>query len=319
MVFSLSLDALSSVGPTSRKHSALRRAPVHASIPRPGEIIAVPRDSISVLVQITDTYSDSVSIKTPNHAELLYMRYAADVCSLSTGYVATVQEMPISSIVQYDIPRSSFSDFAARRCPSEVNTFEVPLITSDAVLYLFSRSVGPLLGADPPPSKKFAQYFALSLYSHLAERYGTRGQESEPASGGFSPRNRRLIEGELLDSSGENISMEVLASRCGLSTRQFARAFQKSFGVPFYQFQLGIRIQRAKVLLTESHLPLRAIADQLGYADQATFTESFTRVVGLSPGRYRRHYVGATSVIAQVGLSEPAEKRLKEDGSFREG
>src|SRR5258708_15689719 len=120
MVFSLSLDALASVGPTSKQHSALRRAPVHVSVPRPGEIIAVPRDSISVLVQVADTYSDSVSIKTPDCAELFYMRHAADVCSLSTGYVATVQEMPIGSIVQYDIARSSFNDFAASRWPSQV-------------------------------------------------------------------------------------------------------------------------------------------------------------------------------------------------------
>lgn len=291
MVFSLSLDALASVGPAPRYHSALRRAPVYASVPPPGEMIAVPRDSISVLVQVADTDSDSVSIKAPDHPELYYMRQAADVCSLSAEYVATVQGTPIGAIVQYDIPRVSFSNFAAGRCPSEVNTFEVPRVTSDAVLYLFSRSVEPLLGADPPPSKKFAQYFALSVYSHLAERYGARGQESETASGGFSPRNRRLVE-ELLHSSGGDTSLEVLAARCRLSSRQFARAFQKSFGTPFYQFQLGIRMQRAKLLLTEGDLPLRAIADQLGYADQATFTESFTRVVGLSPGRYRRHHVG---------------------------
>jgi len=289
----MSLGMLASHLDATKPQSASQRAQLHVSFPRSGSTVVVPRNNISVLVQIADTHSESVSIKVSDRAELVYMRQSADVFSLSPGSVAIVQKIPIHSVVQYDIPRASFHEFASRHAQSEVSGFQVNQVTSDAVLYLLSRSVGSLLGADTPPSKKFAQYFALLVYSHLAECYGTQGQEAGPASGGFSPRNRRLVEGQLHDSSGANIAMEALAARCRLSIRQFARAFQKSFGVTFYQFQLGLRVQRAKVLLIHSDLTLRALAEQLGYADQATFTESFTRVVGIPPGRYRRRYFAA--------------------------
>jgi AraC family transcriptional regulator len=48
------------------------------------------------------------------------------------------------------------------------------------------------------------------------------------------------------------------------------------------------RIDKAKDLLRSSDLSLNEIALACGFADQSHFTAVFTRMVGVSPGFWRR-------------------------------
>jgi transcriptional regulator GlxA family with amidase domain len=59
-------------------------------------------------------------------------------------------------------------------------------------------------------------------------------------------------------------------------------------GMPPYRFVLMLRIARAKRLLRKTQLPLADVATSCGFADQSHFTRAFHRVVGQSPGGFRR-------------------------------
>ena len=48
-----------------------------------------------------------------------------------------------------------------------------------------------------------------------------------------------------------------------------------------------MRIERAKVLLTDPALRIHAIAEQVGYNDVAHFSKSFKKIVGKTPVEYR--------------------------------
>jgi AraC-like DNA-binding protein len=48
------------------------------------------------------------------------------------------------------------------------------------------------------------------------------------------------------------------------------------------------RIDRAKALLTEAGLNLAEIALACGFADQSHFTATFRKIVGATPGSFRR-------------------------------
>jgi AraC-like DNA-binding protein len=93
-------------------------------------------------------------------------------------------------------------------------------------------------------------------------------------------------------------SMGDLAERCGLSIGHFARAFRQSFGSSFHKYLLEERVKRAQKLLRESNASLKQIALEIGYSDQPTFTESFTRVVGMPPGKYRRRFSARVSEVS---------------------
>jgi AraC-like DNA-binding protein len=278
--------------------AALRRVSLRVSTVSAEEKIVSPRDGTSVLVQLVDTPFEAVVIQAQDRAKPASMQRAGDVCSLAAGVIAIAQEVSGGKIIRYDISRSSFRAFLDYRSVSGVTGFEVVDVTSDPALRMLSRIIQPLLTSGLPSSQKFAEYFTLTLFSHLAQHYGTNDQRMSPASGGLSPRNKRVAEETLRATLGPSMSIDELAQRCGLSTRHFARAFQQSFGMPFHRFQLDLKLQHAKRLLAESTASIKDIAIEMGYADQATFTESFTRTTGMPPGRYRRRHTSQGGVVA---------------------
>lgn len=84
------------------------------------------------------------------------------------------------------------------------------------------------------------------------------------------------------------IKMDEVARLTGLSTSQFARAFRRSTGMPPHQWHLSARIRRAQQWMLDTDLPLAEIALAIGFADQSHFANTFTRLVGISPGVWRR-------------------------------
>jgi AraC family transcriptional regulator len=87
------------------------------------------------------------------------------------------------------------------------------------------------------------------------------------------------------------IRLSEISRECGLSISHFARSFKTSFGVSTHQWLIQHRIDHAKRLLSQTTRSLTDTAIQSGFNDQAAFTRTFHQLVGVSPGRWRRHYV----------------------------
>lgn len=87
---------------------------------------------------------------------------------------------------------------------------------------------------------------------------------------------------------GENVTSQDLARVAGCSVDTLERRCRRVFGRSPGQLILSTRIDVALGLLTGSDMPLAQIADLCGYADQAGFSRTFTRLVGIPPGRYRK-------------------------------
>jgi PAS domain S-box-containing protein len=87
---------------------------------------------------------------------------------------------------------------------------------------------------------------------------------------------------------GENVTSHDLARVAGCSVDTLERRCRRVFGRSPGQLILSTRIDVARGLLTGSDMPLAQIADLCGYADQAGFSRTFTRLVGIPPGRYRK-------------------------------
>ncbi len=68
----------------------------------------------------------------------------------------------------------------------------------------------------------------------------------------------------------------------------FARQFRGSFGRPPYAFVTARRLERAKSLLARTDAPIKAIAADCGFADQAHLTRMFRVTTGKTPAVFRR-------------------------------
>lgn len=73
-----------------------------------------------------------------------------------------------------------------------------------------------------------------------------------------------------------------------MSRRGFEMAFQRCIGITPGREIRRVRIERAKLLLADTALPLPDVAARCGFKTASHFGEAFLRETGHSPGRYRR-------------------------------
>jgi len=84
-------------------------------------------------------------------------------------------------------------------------------------------------------------------------------------------------------------SLEQMAAAAHLSPYHFARGFKAATGLPPHQFVIARRVERAKQLLEEGgDLSLAAIRARVGFSDRSQFSHHFKRLVGVTPGQFRR-------------------------------
>jgi AraC-like DNA-binding protein len=74
----------------------------------------------------------------------------------------------------------------------------------------------------------------------------------------------------------------------GLSLTALRRRFKEATGMPLHTWVLQHRVAQARTLLSESDLPLKAIALQLGYNNVYFFARQFKQMTGVAPGHYRK-------------------------------
>jgi len=82
--------------------------------------------------------------------------------------------------------------------------------------------------------------------------------------------------------------VDALAERAGMGVRSLQQLFSDYVGVsPKWVIRRFRLHEAADRLATGGDVDLAALAQNLGYFDQAHFTSDFRRLVGQSPGRYR--------------------------------
>lgn len=93
----------------------------------------------------------------------------------------------------------------------------------------------------------------------------------------------------------EPIGIDALAARASMSRRTFTRHFRSLTGTTFNQWLLDQRLARAQRLLETSDTALERIAGQAGFGSTASLRSHFSAAYGVSPGAYRRTFLGASS------------------------
>lgn len=89
----------------------------------------------------------------------------------------------------------------------------------------------------------------------------------------------------------ERWTVESLAEGAGMSRSAFATRFRELVGEPPLQYLTRWRMQVAAGRLRSTGSTLSEIAGQVGYETEASFSKVFKKLLGVSPGAFRR---GAT-------------------------
>jgi AraC family transcriptional regulator len=192
--------------------------------------------------------------------------------------------------VHFHVRRRAIDDTASDLGYERIGAFRLSVAEDDIVLAQITRSVLPQLGRPSQPAPLALDHLELVIGAHLVQRYGATRQRRSVVGKGLAnwqrERSRELLR-ENLDGS---VRLAELARECGLSVSHFARSFKASFGVTCHQWLTERRIERAKELLVLTNIPLYDVARESGFSDQAALTRTFHRLVGETPGRWRREH-----------------------------
>ncbi|MDO5528692.1 MAG: AraC family transcriptional regulator [Paracoccus sp. (in: a-proteobacteria)] len=115
-------------------------------------------------------------------------------------------------------------------------------------------------------------------------RLGHAGQSAAPAPRALIERFARLVAMRRREGWG----VADYARELGVSRKQLGRVVQRATGRPPLDFIHRQLHADACDLLSNSRLQISEIAFRLGFSDPAYFTRFFTRLEGVTPGRYRR-------------------------------
>jgi len=88
---------------------------------------------------------------------------------------------------------------------------------------------------------------------------------------------------------GSKIESAEVADCVALSKSHFSRAFKQSVGTSPIAYVSARRIERAKLMMISTRERLSDIALACGFADQSHLNRYFRRIVGITPGVWRRH------------------------------
>jgi AraC-like DNA-binding protein len=91
-------------------------------------------------------------------------------------------------------------------------------------------------------------------------------------------------------------TVEDLGRDVGLSRSALHDRFVALVGKPPMHYLADWRIQRASSMLRETDAPVLAIAQDVGYESEASFSRAFKRMVGQPPAAWRRLQRGANAV-----------------------
>jgi len=192
--------------------------------------------------------------------------------------------------VHFHIRRAAIDDAAADLGYERIGGVRLSVAVEDVVLAQITKSILPILGGDTQTSPLALDQLELLVGAHVMQRYGATRPTRTMVSGGLAAWQRQRAAELLREHLDGTVRLADVAQACGLSVSHCARSFKASFGVSCHRWLTDRRVERAKELLVATDAPLVDVSSQSGFGDQAAFTRTFHRLVGLSPGRWRREH-----------------------------
>jgi AraC-like DNA-binding protein len=127
-------------------------------------------------------------------------------------------------------------------------------------------------------------FFVQAIREHIAS-------EERPAQGWLAALADPSM-GTVLRTMHQSMeypwTVEALATTIGLSRSAFALRFKQLVGDAPMEYITRWRMYKASGLLRESERNLMSIANMVGYDSDSAFNKAFKRIIGITPGEYRR-------------------------------
>jgi AraC family transcriptional regulator len=186
-----------------------------------------------------------------------------------------------------EILKECLDDYAGRDMAGDIRLFDTHFI-KDAAIKHMTESLLQVDDTGGALGQSYVDAVGLSLAWNLIGRHSEHKSRSRKLpSSPLSPlRLKRVIE--YIDAYiGTNLSLAELSSIAGLTRIHFSAQFRAAMNSAPYAYILARRVEFAKILLSRKDRQITEIALELGFSNQAHFTDAFKRMTGDPPARWR--------------------------------
>lgn len=121
------------------------------------------------------------------------------------------------------------------------------------------------------------------LFEHMERQFRT--YQEDHSSYILMQKVKACIETEYMDG---NLSLVYLSDKFNVSVKYLSRMFKEHFGIKFVDFLIEIRMKHARDMLKQSGATIQEIAEKFGYASPISFSRTFKKLYGISPGELRK-------------------------------
>jgi AraC family transcriptional regulator len=195
-------------------------------------------------------------------------------------------------VVQFYIPRMALEEFAYENRTAAVNTLRWPHCEMDTTLKHLGMAVLSAMQEGGPAPKIFLDYIGQAILAHATYVYGRTSPSPGLPRGHLAPWQARRAKEFLSANLYGDVPLAAVAAECNLSLSHFAHAFRRTFGRSPHRWLMERRIDAVQNLLLTTQWTLAEVASKCGFADQPALNRCFKRVLGESPGEWRKSRKG---------------------------
>ena len=134
-------------------------------------------------------------------------------------------------------------------------------------------------------AESFRKAMTAGVYLNSLKESREQKKEMNP----ISPLSERMVN-YILQHYDEDLSLKVLARQFGGNAAYIGQTFRKDTGKVFTEYLKEVRIEKAKELLKYGQLPVKEIAEKVGFQTHAYFCTVFRNETGISPAEYRKYF-----------------------------
>jgi AraC family transcriptional regulator len=182
----------------------------------------------------------------------------------------------------------SFVAVTGAPAPHPIELFDAEQ-SDDGVLRHLMMSLIHAANEGGPLSPLFLDRIGTTLAIHLIGHYArTSRNQTKRSLSPLAPWRLKRATSYVEANLAEPISLVDLSAAAGLSRMHFAAQFRSATGVSPHTYILQRRVETAKQFLLDPQHTMRHVAAAVGFKSEAHFVNVFRRLVGDSPGRWRR-------------------------------
>jgi AraC-like DNA-binding protein/mannose-6-phosphate isomerase-like protein (cupin superfamily) len=219
------------------------------------------------LIMIDGGVSHRLIVEKDNPCRMLNVEFTFTDCE---GVYPSMKQLAEGSTSLQDLLRRG-SSYIVLRDPSDI--------------YYTLKSLVMELDTDSEDNINMAHLLISQLIIHVARLAAEEAKDSAVRQIDRYVRNAAEYIHQQYDC---DIQIKDIAAAVNLHPVYLQRIFKSSMNVTMIEYLAELRIEKAKMLLSRTDVPIIEIADYIGLNSRQYFSALFKKYTGLSPAAYRK-------------------------------